>query len=185
MPTPYETLDNPRFKFDTVDGYDQITIPAQRSYFVMAFLLFWLCGWTLGGLSTIHSLMTKGFQPFLFFWLGGWLFGECMVLAVLAWQLTGAEILRLVGTDLEVGYRILGLTRRKLYRGADIRDFVACDARPLGQSNQLQLPVLMSNKFGTAKFAYGARTVYLAAGLDEAEGQIIVESLRKRLQGAV
>lgn len=30
-------------------------------------------------------------------------------------------------------------------------------------------------------FAYGARTIFLAAGLGEAEGRLIVDRLRKRL----
>jgi hypothetical protein len=37
---------------------------------------------------------------------------------------------------------------------------------------------------GAVQFTYGARTVRLAAGLDEAEGGLIIERLKKSLPAA-
>jgi hypothetical protein len=40
-------------------------------------------------------------------------------------------------------------------------------------------------KSGAVRFDYGARTIYAAAGLDAAEGQMIVDRLKKRLPAGV
>jgi hypothetical protein len=42
----------------------------------------------------------------------------------------------------------------------------------------MSLPFLSGAKTGSVKFSYGARTIYLAPGLDEPEGQMIVDRLR-------
>ncbi|GLS19895.1 hypothetical protein GCM10007874_29120 [Labrys miyagiensis] len=188
MSLQYEEIKAPRFRTETVDGYDQIIVPPQRNAFVMLFLLVWLCGWTIGGATAMHNLLSRPFQPFLAFWLCGWLLGEGFVLVSLGWMSTGAEILRSVGSDLEVSYCMLGFTRSKLYRGTAISDLSA-SASPVfslnGRYGQMSLPFLGGNKTGSVKFTYGARAIYLAVGLDEAEGQLIVERLSKKLPATV
>jgi hypothetical protein len=183
MSVRYEEKKAPRFVVETVDGREQITIKAQRNLFLMLFLLVWICGWTFGGISAMKAL-TLGFQPFLAFWLAGWALGWVVVVATLGWMLSGAEIVRVIGSDLEVGYRLFGFTRRKLFRGGDIRDFRAYASPAFGRYNQSSPPFLPGNKSGCVKFSYGARTMYLGAGLDESEGRLIVDRLRKRLPAA-
>jgi hypothetical protein len=181
MSTQYEEIRAPRFVVETVDGHEQIAIAAQRNIFIMLFLLLWLGGWTVGGVAAIGALSSKGFQPFLVFWLGGWAAGEALVAATLCWLFSGVEVLRVLGTDLEVSYQMLGFAKRRLFRGSEIRNLSSCDMPAFGRYNQMPLPFLGGNKMGSVKFSYGARTIYLAAGLDEAEGQLIVDRLRERL----
>jgi hypothetical protein len=181
MTVRYEQPKAPRFVSETIDGREQITIGASRNVFVALFLTVWLGGWTAGGIAAMTTLLTKTFQPFLVFWLCGWLLGEIFVALSLCWMFFGAEILRTVGHDLEVGYRILGFTRRRLFRGSEIRGLSSWDQPAYGRYNQMQLPFFGSNKTGSVKFNYGARTIHLGAGLDEAEGRLIVDRLRKRL----
>jgi hypothetical protein len=181
MTDQYEETKAPRFVVESVDGNEQIVIPARRNLFVMFFLLCWLGGWTFGGVMAITTLWSKGFQPFLVFWLGGWALGEAYVGMTLCWQFFGAEIIRVPGSDLEINNRMLGFTRKKLFRGNEIRDLSSHTPLAFGQTNQMPLPFLISNKTGSVKFTYGARTIFVAAGLDEAEGRLIVDRLRKRL----
>jgi hypothetical protein len=180
MSVRYEEKKAPRFVVETVDGREQITIKAQRSIFVMLFLMVWLSGWTFGGIAAMTSL-TKNFQPFLVIWLGGWALGWVFAGAALGWMLSGAEIVRVIGSDLEIAYRLFGFTRRKLFRGSDIRDLSAYSTPVFGRYNQMSLPFFSANKSGCFKFSYGARTVYAGSGLDESEGRLIVDRLRKRL----
>ena len=51
----------------------------------------------------------------------------------------------------------------------------------LERYNSMSLPFLIRNRTGSVRFNYGARTIYLAAGLDEAEGRLIVDRLRRFL----
>jgi hypothetical protein len=181
MSTQYEEPRAPRFVVETVDGHEQIAIAAQRNIFIMLFLLLWLGGWTVGGISAIGALSSKGFEPFLVFWLGGWALGEAFAAATLCWLFFGAEILRASGSDLEVSYQMLGFSRRRLFRGSEIRNLSSYAVPAFGRYNQMPLPFLPGNRTGSVKFAYGARTIYVAAGLDESEGQLIVDRLRERL----
>jgi len=181
MSTQYEQINAPRFVVETVGGHEQIAIAAQRNIFIMLFLLVWLGGWTVGGVAAIGALLSTSFQPFLVFWLGGWALGEALVAATLCWLFSGVEVLRVLGSDLEVSHQMLGFTRRRLFRGSEIRDLSSYATPFFGRYNQMPLPFLAGNKTGSVKFTYGARTIYLAAGLDEPEGRLIVDRLRQRL----
>jgi hypothetical protein len=57
-------------------------------YGVAAFMIFWLCGWTVGGFMAAKTLFTNNDMPlfgrlFMLFWLGGWAFGEVAVIYAL------------------------------------------------------------------------------------------------------
>ena len=181
MAIRYEEMQAPRFVVETVNGHEQIRIKAQRNVFLMLFLLLWLGGWTVGGISAMTAL-SKSANPFLVFWLGGWALGWVFAAVTVGWMMSGAEILRVVGSDLEINYRLFGVTRGKLLRGIDIRDLSACaPPLPLYGRYQMNLPFLSASKSGCVRFSYGARTIYAGAGLDESEGRLIVDRLRQRL----
>ena len=71
--------------------------------------------------------------------------------------------------------------RSRLYRGSEVRNLSASEAPPIFARMQLYIPFVMKPKWGAVKFGYGGRTVYLAQGLDEAEGRMIVERLLRGL----
>ncbi|MGA2042380.1 MAG: hypothetical protein ABSG83_03305 [Roseiarcus sp.] len=176
----YEPTEPARFAVETVGGDEQITIGAQRSALVALFLIVWLGGWTVGGVAAMASL-ARHFHPFLLFWLCGWALGWVSVVVALGWMLSGSENLRVIGSDLAISYRLLGLTRTRLFRGADIRGLAACETPLYGRANQVSLPFFGGARFGCLRFSYGARSVYVGAGLDQAEGRLILDRLRDRL----
>ena len=173
----------PRFRVERgADGVERVVIPAQRNLFVMAFMMVWLCGWTVGGVTAISSLFVK-FTPFIAFWSCGWALGEVFVLTSLVWMAAGQESLRVVRGDLEVAAEVAGFARRRLYRGADVRDLSASGlvaADPFSR-RRMDLPLIRQPSSGGVKFTYGARTIYAGAGLDEPEGRLIVDWLKPRL----
>jgi len=64
----------------TTDGSDPVvTIPAGSGgvsrFFMAAFILFWLGGWTMGFASAGRQVLSGSPNPFLIFWLGGWTIG--------------------------------------------------------------------------------------------------------------
>jgi hypothetical protein len=94
MSAQYVQLNSPRFVVETVDGYEQIVVAAQRNIFLMLFLGVWLCAWTVGGATAMTTLSAKGFQTFLLFWLCGWALGEAAAGATLGWGRLIVERLR-------------------------------------------------------------------------------------------
>jgi len=70
-------------------------------------------------------------------------------------------------------YEALGFEKTKLYRGADIQNLSASSTPSYFPGVRLNNPFIkLSQKYdsGSIKFTYGARTIYAAGGLDEAEG---------------
>jgi hypothetical protein len=180
MPTPYEETKAPRFVMETVNGIRQIRLRAQPKPFVMLFIAAWLIFWTFAGISTIGQLASH-FQWFLVLWLAGWALGWTFAALTLTWMLAGSEVLRVVGSDLEIGYEAFGIGRRRLFRGSDIRNLAAGANPNLDRYNRMPLPFFPGNKSGCLKFNYGARTIYAGSDRDEAEGQLILDLLRKQL----
>jgi hypothetical protein len=184
MSGPYEPKPSPRFVVETTAAGEQIRIGAARPIFVGLIIAVWLCGWTFGGISVIHTLMSKGFQPFLAIWLCGWALGEGFVLLSLAWMVGGCEIIRIAGGDLEIRAELFGFTKTKLYRGDDIRGLGAYAVPFVGRGRGLSLPLFVANRSGAVKFSYGARTIFIAPNLDETEGRLIVDRLLQHLPSA-
>jgi hypothetical protein len=171
----------PRFRREFDRSIEEIRIPARRNWFALLFLPIWLTGWFLGELSAVRELASQ-FSLFLAVWLCGWTLGGLFALATLAWQLRGVEYLRVVGGDLEIGYRSFGFNKSWLYHGSEIRDLAAAPGvgffeRFSGWDN----PVWTARRWGAVKFRYGSRMIHAASALDEAEGQEVVAFLASRL----
>ena len=173
----------PRYTVRTEVGAVTFGCPPRRNWFVLLFLIAWLGGWTVAGLTTFREVMRPGdHQAFLSFWLVGWAVGELCVLAVVAWQLAGLEELSVVRGDLIHRVSIAGVGRSREFTGTEVRHLRT--TQPLlsawldGRSFS---PPLFGSGYGAIAFDYGARTYRIGAGLDEAEAQQIVASLSKQL----
>jgi hypothetical protein len=146
------------------------------------------CGWWDGGagaISAVHNL-ARQFSPFLLFWLAGWTAGGLFAAAVLIGQFAGAEIVRADGRDLEIGMGIGPLRRTWRYRGEAIRNLTSIEPERDVWGRRGLRWFFTRPRTGAVKFDYGAETVYLASGVDEPEGREIVQWLRRRLpRGAV
>jgi hypothetical protein len=174
-----------RHRIEMIDGVEQIVVPVKRSWFIIPFLLFWMVMWTLGGGVIAMSIAESGsFAPivFLFTWAAAWLF----VLTALFTQMWGVEIIRASSTELDVTKRAGPLHRRWRYRADLIRNLAPCPPNidQWGRRSS-QTPVWSRNASGAVKFDYGAQTILLAAGVDEAEGRTIAQWLTARLPTGV
>lgn len=176
----YEAVKPPRFEIEQGLGGERIRVRARRNVFPLLFLPVWLAMWSFAGVTTVGQFLRTG-EPFLGFWLLGWAAGELAVVFAWCWMLWGAELIGVTGGDLDVGQRLFGFTRSRLYRGRDIRNLSASEAAPFRAQAQLHVPFLMRGRSGAVKFGYGGRTIRFAQGLDEAEGRLIVERLLRRL----
>ena len=174
-----------RHRIEVVDGVEQIAVPVKRSWFIIPFLLFWMVMWTLGG-GVIAMSLAEGSSfssiVFLVFWALAWVF----VLTVLFTQMWGVEIIRASSTELDVLKRAGPLHRRWRYRADLIHNLTPCppNVDQWGRRSS-QTPVWSRNASGAVKFDYGAQTILLAAGVDEAEGRTIAAWLTARLPSSV
>ncbi|WP_084578897.1 hypothetical protein [Sphingomonas azotifigens] len=183
MGARYEPVHRERFVVETTAEGERIRIKAPRHIFVMLFLPFWLVLWTLGGIAAMTQLLTN-FELFLVVWLCAWALGWCAAAGTLAWMFTGAEIIAVRGRDIEIAHTALGLSRRWLYQGAQIRNLSVAPQPAWPFQFRWQVPFLANQRNGALKFDYGPRTLYVGAGLDEGEARMIVERLGRILPSA-
>ncbi len=183
MAKTYEKPKPPRFRIEQGPWGERIRIRARHRVFALPFLILWISLWTLGGIAAFVEFARTG-EPFLATWLIIWALSWLVVALIIAWMITGSEILRVSTGDLEIGHSLLGWMRVRTYRGAEIGHLSASESPPFYAQFYPQIPFMRAQS-GSIKFSYGARTVYAAQGLDEAEGRMIVEWLRRRLPDAV
>jgi hypothetical protein len=164
-------------------GFDglEIVIPARRNWFAVIFLLAWLGGWFFGEASAIQSLLTHGLetQGFLVFWLIGWSVGGIAAAIAWSWNVAGKEVVK-VGRGMLTYQRAIGPL--KLTRQYDLNHVKELRVSPLGLAtsrqrngfNTLGLPG------GPIAFDYGAKTINIGSGVDEAEAKSLVEAIKHR-----
>ena len=170
-----------RHRIAIVDGVEQIRIPVRRNWFVLAFLPFWLAGWTAGGIAALSQVFTR-FDWFLLFWLGGWAAGWVFAASMVVSQVWGAETIRTVQGDLEISSGAAPFARTWRYRGNAIRNLQSAEPGvDLYGMRYMPAPFWMRPKTGAVRFDYGSETLYLANGVDEPEGRDIVAWLARRL----
>jgi len=91
-----------------------------------AFLMFWLAGWTVGGIAAMAAFLSS-FNCFLLFWLCGWVFGETMAIYTIVNIFTsmfGKTIFLIDKFELLLKVKWLGLIEtRKSYSLSSIGSF--------------------------------------------------------------
>ncbi len=172
-----------RHRAEFVDGVERLRIPYRRQWFVFLFVPFWLIMWTFGGIAAMGE-MAEHPGGFLALWLCFWALGWVYAAATLVAQF-GAELVSVPNGDLDVSGGFGPLRRTWRYRGGTIRNLQSAtipdDPWGMGGMRGWQTPFWMRPRAGAVRFDYGARTLYLAAGVDEPEGREIVAWLAKRL----
>jgi hypothetical protein len=170
-----------RHRIEIADGREQLTVPFRRNWFALLFLPVWLCGWAIAWISVAREL-SHGFQPSTAVWLFAWSLGGVFAIGALVAQF-GSERLRIVDRDLEISIGVGPLRRIRRYRGNQIANLTAWTPEPYRfYAGRRQRPFWMRQRnTGTVKFDYGAKSIFLANGVDEPEGPMIVDWLARRL----
>jgi hypothetical protein len=149
----------------------------------MAFLGFWLCGWAFGEVSALASIFGEKKDPradlFLIFWLCAWTVGGAFAIYTWLWMLRGREIVSISPTALAITRSVFGVGRTKNYDLTKV-----CRLRgapPTYNPYDFQRSLAFWGLGGgVMAFDYGYSTIRFGAGLDEAEGEHILERVRKR-----
>jgi hypothetical protein len=168
------------------DGLELI-VPAKRNFFMMVFLLAWLTGWAFGEVTTIGELLsgnilsgnTKGALTFLLFWLVGWTLGGGCAVLVFLWMLAGRERIALQPCLLAIRREIFGLGLTRDYDLAHVRN-VRVSAGAFDPFSWTTGARFWGIGGGLVAFDYGAKTVRVAASIDEPEAAQIVRELKGR-----
>ncbi len=165
----------------------RIVMPCCRSWFVICFLTFWICGWAVAEVMVAHQFV-KGDAPpdgelLMVAWFGVWTVGGVVAIYAWLWQLMGTEIVTVRGQTFYSRRDIGGFGFDKEYQLAKMRDLCVrpVETGSLEFSSVLQLWGIGG---GVIAFSYGERTYRLGAGLDEAEARQVVTAIQQRYQNS-
>ena len=177
-----ETPSNGRAKIFKNGNSIEFQIPAKKNWFIIIFLTAWLGGWFMGETFAIGELFNSDTpvfaNAFLLFWLTGWTVGGLFAITILLWSIAGQEIIKIENGILEIGRQIFSLKRIKKYQITELRHLSinpTADNDVWGMGYQRNLFGL---KGGVLKFDYGLKTLKFGGGIDEAEGRLIIETLK-------
>ena len=178
----------------------EIIIPSRKQWFQVAYLGFWLVGWSFGeiivggmllsglvGLLLGDSAMlagdgdaaSSGVSLFMLAWFCAWTIGGAFAWYGFLWQLAGKEIVRVSPRSILIGRQIFGIKR--------IREYLAEYIKALRISPPEYSPFSWSKSSrawglsgGLLAFDYGANTVRFGSGVDEAEAKQILATIQER-----
>ena len=148
---------------ESIGSASRVVIPG-RIRPVAVFLLVWLSFWTYGGAVALSN--PTEIDLFLAVWLVAWFCAEVFVLSVLLHMIGGKEILVMNSKQLSVRLEIFGMGFSREY---DRRAITNLRVPPNAPPGDLR---------GRIAFDYGAKTVRIARGIDEAEATMILAELR-------
>lgn len=168
MPTLVQPLSSNATVSEDMDGMT-IVIPGRWSWGFL-FITFWLCAWTVGGISAGRSLLHH-FNPFLCFWMMGWAFGEYFAGHTVLYALAGKEVI-VASSDTTLSCRteIFGLGWEKSYHAREIKNL----------RFQPRLGTGRGQVASGIAFDYEGRTIRFGAGLEEAEATELISRIRQR-----
>lgn len=122
-------------------------------------------------------------EPFSFFslfWIIGWTVGGVVAGFSLLWMIAGKERVLLGSDALVVQRAVLGLGRKRSYDVSLISRLRVAPVESPDRARKSSWSALDLAVSGGIAFDYGPRTIHFAASLDEAEARSLVETLRQR-----
>lgn len=178
-----ETPANGRAKVYKNGNNIEVQIPTKKNWFVITFLMVWMGGWFIGEVSVITVLFTNDTplfaNVFLLFWLTAWTIGGLFTMRTILWLIAGLEIIKVEDGILEIGRQILNFKKTKKYQITEVR-YLAINPVSIndiwGMGSQRN--IFSFNNNGVIKFDYGLKTLKFGGGIEEAEGRLLIETLK-------
>lgn len=158
-------------------------MPGRRSWFVIGFLGFWICGWAVAEVMVPMQVFQGDAPPegesFMLAWFVVWTIGGLLAIYAWLWQVIGKEIVTVQEQTVTTRRDIGGFGFDNEYDLLQMRDLRVgpVDINPLDFSSSLQLWGIGG---GVIAFEHGAKAYRFGAGLDEAEAKHVVTALNQR-----
>jgi hypothetical protein len=184
------------------DGVLRISIPAAKNTLAILFASFWLCIWTIAGISVAQQWIGKGGSAHPFFtpkvghyhhvgpgsaaqppssldsskgfWMCGWAVGEILVAFWLGRMLGGRDIFQTANGTATIRREIFGLR-------LSLKQYTLQEMRNLRYQPGTRSP--NSERPSGIAFDYGSRTVFFGDGADETEANQLIEMILSRQTG--
>jgi hypothetical protein len=186
-----ESINNGRAIIIDSENELQIRIPTKKNWFIILFIGAWLGGWFLGE-CTVISILTgiSGINAgpanfFLFFWLCGWSVGGFFAIKTFIWLIKGVEIIIVDKEKITLNKKGLLFNKPKIYDRNEIKNLRVSSNENDNSSNfwnTNRKNNLLATNEGIIRFDYGLKTIKFANGIDEIEGQFLLNKINDMIQ---
>jgi len=146
--------------------------------FMIVWMGPWVAGETSVIREIFRSETIVFANAFQLFWLAGWTFGGIMVIFSILRLLIGKERIIIERGIMTIKKSIFGIGRKRSYEIKSIKNLdinTTSDERNSKKNYRRSIRI----KVGTIKFDYGMKTIRFANDIDEAEAKMIIEKLKK------
>ena len=174
----FESASATRLDFYTSREGKSVKIPSRKNWPAVAFLAFWLTGWTVGGFVAWESFAETWSNPdefsfFLLAWLGGWALGWVFASYTLLWMLFGYETITIGNGAFISSWRALFLGKRKNYQLSEVKRLRWAEIK----SNSQDVTNTVGATSGMLECNYGPKTIAIAKGIDHGEAEYLIDAL--------
>jgi hypothetical protein len=147
--------------------------------FIAAWMGGWFFGFisVFGTMFDWNSTHTLNF--FMLFWLVGWSVGGLFAFRMLYWMIAGKEIITLEPGRLSIEKKGALFVRPKHFALSEVKNIRVQDDG-LGSWPQYRRSNFNMSEGGMIRFDYGFKTVKFATGIDEAEAVYILDLLKAK-----
>jgi hypothetical protein len=147
--------------------------------FALIWLGGWFFGFISALTSILISISNNStIDGFIIFWLTGWTAGGVMIIFMLLWRLFGKEKLFLSPSKSTFSKTIFGIGKKIDLEFKEIKNFKFKEVssslfrtRSLGE--------FLGTEPGKIQFDYGLKTYYFAVAVDDAEANYIINKINK------
>jgi len=177
----------PRHYSEDIGNRLVITIPSRKNWFLILFIGFWIVAWAFAeifvGFSMLRSLFrssSAGPGIFGLVWLTIWTLGGAFAIYTFLWQIAGREEIEITSYSIILSQVVLFFRRSKEYASEHIKDL---RTSPMGMHemyNWSRSLAFYGIGGGIIVFDYGAGTIRLGSGIDEAEGKQIISKIQQK-----
>jgi hypothetical protein len=161
-----------------------IKIPTAKNVLKIVFLGAWLGAWFLGETSAIQQVVSGKSHSsdfFMLFWLCGWTIGGGWAILTLLWNAAGREEITVGQGMIKIKKTIWGIGLSREYTLSSTRDFrVVSDHNSDSAFNGTRGLGFWGYICGPIVFDYGMKTIKFGLGIDEAEARYIIEVLAEK-----
>lgn len=151
----------------------------RANWFIAAFMLVWLCGWSFGGTMAFSAFSVDApaqSRWFLVFWLIGWALGWVAVAASILWMVIGGESVTASPLALTHTMFIGPVKYERHYKAGELRNLRWREG-PAG-------PAFMAGrgiKPSAVLADYGGKTIEMLRGINQLEANALFDKMRPAL----
>jgi len=160
----------------------EIIIPSRKNIFLILFLAAWLVGWAVGEITVpmtfIKGIKDMGALIFSSAWLVAWTIGGGFAIYIWLWNIAGKEIITINNLTLIIKRDLFGHGKEKEYETSYISN-LRISPQPFNPFNFSASLQFWGIGGGIFAFDYGSRTYRFGSGVDEAEANQIINTIKE------